>query len=286
MQVDFLRGEAAGCDFLLHGIRNFDLAATFECGQCFRWEKVCEDTYEGIAFRKRLRISLSGDTLRLHRTTEDDFSHIWQGYFDLDRNYGALKDLFRKDAVLKKAVDFAPGIRVLRQDGWETLCSFILSQNNNITRIRGLVKKLCELFGDALPCGGYAFPAPEVLAGKSADDLAAVRCGFRAKYIIDAAKKVAGGEVALDSLYLLPLDDARASLQRIHGVGPKVADCTLLFGFGRIECFPVDVWISRVIKQWFPDGFPEEMMPAAGIAQQYLFHYARVQGMDQPGTAP
>jgi len=179
---------------------------------------------------------------------------------------------------LRAATQFSPGIRVLRQDGWEALCTFILSQNNNISRIKGLVGRLCEHFGRPIP-GGFDFPTPERLAALSVLDLEPVRCGFRAKYIIDAAKAVSGGRFDLSAIYTLPIDEAFAALQSIHGVGPKVAHCALLFGFGRTECLPVDVWMRRAMDAWFPQGLPEEIQPVAGIAQQYIFHYARTAGI-------
>ena len=275
--MDYLSGEQRGSDYILKGVTHFDLGATLDCGQAFRWVEVGANTYQGIAFGHCRVIGQVGDTLTFHGVDAGEFEAIWRGYFDLGRSYGALKETFVRYPHLCQAVRHAPGIRVLRQDGWEALCTFILSQNNNIPRIKGLVARLCERFGEQIP-GGFAFPAPGRLAALSPEDLAPVRAGFRAKYIVDAALAVTEGRVDLAAVATLPIGAARAALQSIHGVGPKVAECALLFGFGRDECLPVDVWISRVLANWFPKGLPEEILPVAGIAQQYLFHYARTGG--------
>jgi N-glycosylase/DNA lyase len=137
------------------------------------------------------------------------------------------------------------------------------------------VSRLCLTFGDKITEGLFAFPSAERIAGLSLDDLAPLRAGFRAGYILDAAQKVALGQIDFEELFEMPLDDARKQLQIIRGVGPKVADCALLFGCGRLDSFPIDVWIKRVLAKFYPDGFPQEYMIYGGIAQQFLFHYAR-----------
>ena len=255
-------------------VADFDLDAIFGCGQCFRWERAPDGSYQGIAFRKHLIVKQQGDMLLCSCADKAEFETVWRNYFDLDRDYGGIKSQLASDPVLKKAIGYAPGIRILRQEPWEALCSFIISQNNNIPRIRGIIARLCETFGDPID-GGYSFPAPAVLCRLDEEALAPLRCGFRARYILDAAKKAAKGEVDLGGLCSLPLSDARDALMKITGVGPKVADCTLLFGCGRLECFPADVWIKRVLACFYPGGFPDEYRIFGGIAQQYLFHYAR-----------
>lgn len=163
----------------------------------------------------------------------------------------------------------------MRQEPWEALCSFIISQNNNIKRIKGIVERLCQSFGEPIADGVYNFPSYEVLARLSETDLAPLRCGFRARYIIDASRKVSSGEVNLERLKTCPIDEARQELIKITGVGAKVAECALLYGCGRIEGFPMDVWMKRAMTALFPDGLPECALPYAGIAQQYIFHYVR-----------
>lgn len=255
---------------------DFDLDAVFGCGQCFRWERREDGSYAGVAFSKELVVRREGGRIVLDNVSADDFEGIWRRYFDLDRDYRVLRRRLSADPVLRAAIDFAPGIRILRQDPWETLCSFILSQNNNIPRIRGIVARLCACFGERLPGGGYAFPPPEKLAGCGPDAFAPLRAGFRAPYLLDAARKVASGAVDLGALDGMDLAAARASLMTIRGVGPKVADCVLLFGCGRLESFPIDVWMKRVLGACYACGFPKALWPYGGVAQQYLFYCARL----------
>ncbi|MDR3552016.1 MAG: DNA glycosylase [Clostridia bacterium] len=253
---------------------DIDLDATFGCGQCFRWLRLAHGGWSGVAHGRELTVRRDGPLLLLEGAGEDERG-LWQEYFDLGRDYGAVRALLAGDTVFAKAAAFAPGMRLLRQESWEALCSFILSQNNNIPRIRGIIERLCENFGERLAGGGYAFPTAHRLACISEKELAPLRCGFRAGYIADAARKVDSGEVDLSLAARMPLDEARALLQKIHGVGPKVAECTLLFGCGRVECFPVDVWIRRAMACYFPQGLPGRFEPVGGIAQQLLFHYVR-----------
>jgi len=272
--MDYKNINVCGNTVILTGVQNFGMDDTLDCGQSFRWEKIADNKYEGIAFSRHLVVEMEKDKLMLHGSSLDDFNNIWCAYFDFDRDYGQLKKELSKDPVLAKAVKFAGGIRVLRQDSWEALCTFILSQNNNIPRIKGLVKRLCENFGEEIE-GGFTFPEAKKLTGLTAEDLAPVRAGFRAKYILDAAEKVASGSINMSAVCELPVDEARAELMKILGVGPKVADCALLFGFNRIECMPADVWIKRALEMFYPCGFPTKYMPVAGLAQQYLYHYVR-----------
>ena len=253
-------------------IPEFDLAQTLNCGQSFRWRREADDAFIGVADRYPAHIRQQGDKITITSAAGEAF---WRHYFDIDTDYGALKRLFCNTEQLIEPCLCAGGIRILRQDGWEALASFIISQNNNIKRISGIIERLCESFGDTVGEGLYAFPPPERLAGCTIEALAPLRCGFRARYLIDAAQKVCSGVVQLDALATLPLNQARAMLMQIVGVGCKVADCALLFGFYRLECFPVDVWIGRALKELFADGFPEALAPYAGIAQQMQFHYMR-----------
>ena len=150
----------------------------------------------------------------------------------------------------------------------------LISQNNNIPRIKGIVSRLCEHFGEKIP-GGFAFPAPEVLANCTVEDLAPLRSGFRAKYILNAAQKVAQGIIILDAMKTMPLEEVRQQLMTIQGVGPKVAECAALYGLHRLEAFPMDVWMKRAMAILFPNKTAADFGRYAGIAQQYIFHYAR-----------
>jgi len=263
-------------NIILTDLEDFDLEQTLDCGQCFRWNKIDDFTFEGVVENRVQKISQQGGKTIFYNCTPELFEGFWCNYFDLNRDYGKVKKILSADERLAKAAEFAPGIRILRQRPWETLCSFIISQNNNIKRIKGIVARLCEQYGEKLADGFFTFPSAERLAVLTPDDLAPLRCGFRARYIIDAAQKVASGEVVLSELYTAPIEDAVKQLCKITGVGVKVAQCTLLYGFNRIECFPVDVWIRRVMEIMFPEGLPVFAVEYAGIAQQYLFHYARV----------
>ena len=202
----------------------------------------------------------------LENVTEQQFLDVWVPYFDLGRDYGELKRRFAEDETLSKACGFAGGIRILRQDSWEALSSFIISQNNNIPRIKGIIGRLCEHYG------GY--PTAEQLVGETPESLGFLRAGFRAKYIVDAVSRLQNG-LDLAETAKLPTDDARAALMQIKGVGPKVADCAMLFGMHKLDAFPKDVWVKRVLADWYPDGLPECVRGVEGIAQQYLFHYIR-----------
>lgn len=251
----------------------FDPSQTLDCGQCFRWEFTLEGTWSGTALGSRLVLSPAGEGWLLEGVCRSEFETKWIPYFDLDTDYAAIrKDLSNYHPVLRRAAGFAAGIRILRQDPWEALCSFILSQNNNIPRIKGIVFRLCREFGE---CGGIVFPTPERLAGLNVEDLAPLRSGFRAKYLLSAARLVSSGTVDLHSLYHIPLPEARDSLMKINGVGKKVAECVLLYGFHRLDAFPVDVWIKRAMELYFPGMAPEDFGPYAGVAQQYIFHYIR-----------
>lgn len=256
---------------------DFSLEETLECGQCFRWRRNKHGGYTGIVYDRRIELSMDGDTLIISGCTPEDYDSWLAQYLGLNQDYGSYKLTLSADETLKNAIGFAPGIRVMRQELWETLCSFIISQNNNIPRISGIIDRLCEGFGR--DCGGYySFPSAAALARLTAEDLAPLRAGFRAGYIIDAAQKVAAGAIDEETIKNAPLNEARAVLMQIRGVGPKVAECTLLFGAGRYDAFPEDVWIKRAMAQLFPNGLPGYALPIAGIAQQYIFHYARKSG--------
>ncbi len=254
----------------------FDLKNTFECGQCFRWNENKDGSYSGIVKDKYARIYRDGEVVVIEDADEIDYKNIWERYFDLGECYDDMrKEIVLLDSRLKCAVDSIDGIRILNQDPWEALCSFIISQNNNIPRIKGIVERSCENFGDKIE-NGYTFPTAERLAALTADDLAPLRAGFRARYIIDAARKVSGGDVTLDKMYYAPIEECRKELMKITGVGAKVAECTLLYGFHRLDAFPVDVWMKKALTTLFNGITPENMGRYAGLAQQYIFHYSRL----------
>ena len=246
----------------------FSLRDTLTCGQCFRWKENPDGSFSGFAGSRAATLCQQEDTLFL----SDAETAFWQHYLDLDEDYNRWKEAFAADPTLREAAAFCGGIRILRQDPWEALLSFIISANNNIPRIQGIIGRLCEHFGE-----GGGFPSAQRLAGETAESLAPLRAGFRAKYILDAAGKVASGEVDLEQVAALPLPEAEAELRRISGIGPKVAQCALLYGFHRLDAFPVDTWMKKVLARYYPEGFPEWVSPR-GVAQQYLFHYIRHHG--------
>ncbi|MBO4339777.1 MAG: DNA-3-methyladenine glycosylase 2 family protein [Clostridia bacterium] len=252
----------------------FDLALCLDCGQAFRWEKE-ENGWRGVISGREYLLNQVGNTLEVSVSTDDGSIHILKDYFDFNRDYDAVLESLNADRYFSQAAKEYYGIRILRQQGWEALCSFIISQNNNIPRIKGIISRLCESFGEKINDGAYSFPSAERLAGLEVSDLAPLRSGFRAKYIIDAAKKVSSGEVDLKKIQTMPIDEARQALMSIKGVGPKVAECTLLYGFNRLDAFPVDVWVKRILRELYPDGLPVCFSPYEGIAQQYLFHWRR-----------
>ncbi len=254
----------------------FDLKNTFDCGQCFRWDENPDGSYTGIVRGKSLHIFRKNGTIILEGCTEEDMNNIWKDYFDLDQSYDSIREeITSLCPALSSAVESINGIRILRQEPWEALCSFIISQNNNIPRIKGIVSRLCENFGT--PCnGGYGFPSADTIAGLTADDLAPLRSGFRARYIIDAAQKVSSGQVDLEKMRSAPIADCRKELMTITGVGAKVAECTLLYGLHRLEAFPIDVWMKKALSTLFSGVSPESLGAYAGVAQQYIFHYSRL----------
>ena len=254
----------------------FDLEQTFDCGQCFRFEKAGDGFFRGVALGRQLLIRQQGETVVFYNVTEEEFRNKWVEYFDLDRDYGSILKELSFDCRVRSAAEKTGGIRILRQDGWETLCSFIISQNNNIPRIKKIIASLCALLGDEIGEGIYTFPSAERVAVTGVEGLTPIRSGFRAKYIIDAAEKVAGGLIKPEELQSLPYAEARERLMTVRGVGEKVADCVLLFGLGFLQAFPKDVWVKRVIERYYGSGFTSDYFGQyAGIAQQYLFYYER-----------
>jgi len=267
-------------------ISDFDLTKTFECGQCFRWNVVessdnsgnNEVAYIGVAHGRAAKLRQSGSRIFISCTIEE-FKSFWRGYFDLDRDYAAIRKHLCIDNYMQQATGFGKGIRLLRQDRWEALCSFIISQNNNIPRIKTIIDTLCQNFGNPINFENneyHTFPSAAKLAGLDASDLAPLRCGYRAEYIIRAAKAVTNSEIDLEYLANSTPDKARAALKKLHGVGDKVADCVMLFGLHMLDAFPLDVWMKRAVANHYgPDFDPKIFSPYSGIAQQYIFHYMR-----------
>lgn len=286
-------------EYIYEDVKDFDLEHTFECGQCFRWNRQPDGSYDGIVRDRVVNIRVNNDDGRkdmiLSPCSAEEFEQLWMPYLDLGRDYSIIKrQLSEKDPIMKKAIQTGNGIRILRQDLWETMVSFILSQNNNIPRIKGCIEKLCEEFGKLINTSGstqpfYTIPTPEVLAQLEAEDLSVCRMGYRASYLIQTARQVLemGGIKSLQEKLEKAENGTQVLeiLRTFQGIGPKVANCIALFGAGRMDTFPIDVWVRRVMHELYgiDKKHTQEMEDFAkknfgewgGIAQQYLFYYIR-----------
>lgn len=283
------------------GIKDFNARQVFDCGQCFRFESADDGSYTGTARGRIINVSCEKNTLTIANASETDmtaeemqkdFENIWSEYFDLERDYSKIKKSLRKrDPIIGKAIEAGEGIRILKQNPWETVVSFIISQNNNIPRIKKCIDSLAENFGQRIgrsrpEFGGreyFDIPSFEVMSGLNLEDLDVCRLGYRSRYLIETAGTIAkdGGK----KLYELSGDEAFAYVSSLCGVGPKVANCITLFSMEGLDRFPVDVWIKKIMHEMY--GFDEDDMTGmeefaremygkyGGIAQQYLFYYAR-----------
>ena len=287
---------------IIKGVKNFNIKQILECGQCFRWQRVTDTDYIVVSNRRVIEIIQEDDEVIIHNTNMNDFKNIWENYFDLNTEYGPLKEELSKDELLKQAIEFGYGIRLLNQDPFEMVISFIISARNSIPSIMKTIKKISDKFGDKIEYKGeiyYAFPTPEQLKNATLEDIQETGASFRSKYIIDTiyninmaleAKK--SGNLTdelkrydLDYIMSLPTDECHVALQAFKGVGAKVADCIMLFSMGKKSAFPVDVWIKRAMIHFYlaPDVSlnkirvfgREKFGELAGLAQQYLFYYAR-----------
>lgn len=261
-------------DIILENVECLDLDLTLDCGQAFRWVKNDDNSWSGVVKGVYLNISKNGNTVILKNTTKENYENIWKDYFDFEKDYTEICNTLKQDKLIAPTVDEYYGIRILNQDSWEALCSFVISQQNNIKRIKGIIDRLCKAYGDEICNGFYSFPSAERLSKLIVEDFEALGTGYRAKYLERLSKSVANGEIDFKKIKALSLDDARKELLSIYGVGIKVANCALLFGFGFYDAFPVDVWMKRVME-YYPDGLPDCFNGIGGIAQQYLFHWAR-----------
>ncbi len=254
---------------------------TFECGQCFRFNTNEKGEYIGISAGRVCRIDTENNLI-----CDDSDLEYWRKFLSLDTDYEKIKyELLIRDDKLKPCIEFGTGIRILKQDIWETIISFIISANNNIPRIKKIIETMCLNFGDEIEFEGnkyYSFPTPQKISGLTREDLAPLRAGYRDKYILDAATKIVSGEVDLEKIVNMNDKDAKNTLMKIKGVGGKVADCIMLFSLGRFSVFPKDVWINRILTEVYDvnpndaDVFVREKYGCfAGYAQQYLYYYFR-----------
>ncbi len=268
-------------------VRDFNLEEVLTCGQCFNFMELDKDFFQVIAKGKVLRIRQEEDSLIFYDTTKDEYERIWKDYFDLARDYGEIKSaIIKTSPELENVIREHSGIRILNQDFFETLISFIISQNKQIPQIKQVVRNLSEMYGTKVSDSVYLFPTVKELSENATDEgIRECKAGFRAPYILDAINKVAAGDVDEEALKHASTEEAKESLLSIKGVGEKVANCVLLFGLGRRESFPVDVWMKRIMENmYFHKDTPKEVImdfakekfgDYAGYAQQYLFIYAK-----------
>ncbi len=263
----------------------FDVKAVAESGQCFRWQETAPGAYRIVAFGRLLHIRQDPTTgTILADCTKKEYKGLWASYFDAETDYEAIiHSIPPRDAYLRKAARVGEGIRILRQDSWETLISFIISQRKNIPAIRQAVEKLCAAAGrviaeeDGNPV--FSFPDAAELSRLSMEDLKACGLGYRAKYIYEAARRFGPEGWPSEAYGKLGDKELATALCDIFGVGRKIADCTMLFGFHRLGAFPMDVWMHRVEELHYPKGIPvKKYGPWAGVMQQYMFAYERLQG--------
>lgn len=273
-----------------YGVECFDVNKSCSCGQAFRWRPFMGGQL-GIVRSQPVLIKQEGSALKLEGASPASAA-MWAHYLDLGRDYASIERAVAADPRLAVCFPEAHGIRVFNQEPFEALISFIISQNNNIKRISGIIEKLCKKSGDPVKFMGetlYVFPSPESIAALSVEELTAIGTGYRAPFIKAAAERVADG-YKLEPLKDMSLEEARTELKGFLGIGPKVADCVLLFSLQHSDAFPIDVWIDRAMKALFFEGNTAkkaELCEAvsglgeySGIIQQYIFQYARKLGKE------
>lgn len=274
----------------IEALNDFNLQHIFECGQSFRYLKESQNDYWIVAFGKVIRLIQEENSLKVYHTTEEEWKKLWFDYFDLGRDYGSIKATISKDdSHLKEAIKQKWGVRLLNQEPLETLISFIISQNKNIPHIMSILELISKEYGDLIFDDGnrsfYCFPSLSVLKTLTIEDFRRLKCGFRAPYLVDAIQRIANEPDYFKQIQQIPTGEAKQKLMEIHGVGEKVAECTLLFGCGRHELYPVDVWVKRLTEDLYLQkdtnnavirSFAKQKWgELAGYAQQYLFYAYR-----------
>ena len=259
-------------------LKDFDIVMIHRSGQCFRMEQTGEHTCTVIAGDRCIEILQEGERC-CFSCEEEEFERFWKPYFDLDRDYGKVKrEIDGQDTYLKEAAEKGWGIRILRQDLWEMIVSFLISQQNHIPRIRRCIRNICERYGEkkTAPNGVvyYGFPSPQALSQASEEELRACNLGYRSKYVRKSAEQVIQKDVDLAEIKKMDYQEAKQELLKLYGVGEKVADCICLFALHHLEAFPVDTHIRQALEKHYPQGFPDSRYPGIqGILQQYIFYY-------------
>ena len=259
-------------------IRQLDLAAIAQSGQCFRMSEI-EQGVQLVAKGKFLRVWDLGENRFRFDCSFEEYETVWRDYFDLNTDYQMYADcVLKRDRFLQRALEYGNGLRILNQEPFEMLISFIISQRKSIPAIRTAVEQLAKQFGSPIETDigtVWAFPTPRQLAQASEEQLLGCGLGYRAKYVMDAAQKTAAGILDLQALSAASDEVLLEQLQTVAGVGIKVASCTALFGYHRLKALPIDVWIQRVIEKVYNGNFPARYQKYAGVLQQYMFYYAR-----------
>ena len=281
---------------MIYTVQNkvFELEDIFECGQCFRWNKMQDGSYTGIFGKNVINVQKQENNVIFKGNTEGDIKQVCDEYFDLNRDYESImKELSKVDDNLKISIQHGKGIRILSQDLWETIISFIISANNNIPRIKGIIERLSKAYGQKIVWEDreyYTFPLPNELKDVKVEEFRALGLGFRDVRLYETTKMILDKEVDLNEIHKMTTKNAREELLKLSGVGPKVADCILLFStLKRFDVFPIDVWVRRVMNDLYIKKQDEtkvskkEIQELAdnkfgslqGLAQQYLFNYRR-----------
>lgn len=281
--------------YTIKNINSFELKDIFDCGQCFRWNEQEDGSYTGIFGNNVINVKKENNEITFEGICEKDIKETIENYFDLNRNYEEIKEQLSKiDENMKTSIEYGQGIRILNQDLWETIISFIISANNNIPRIKGIIERLSEKYGNEIEFNGkkyYTFPTPEQLKNVSVEEYRKLGLGFRDIRLYETTKMILEKQVDLEKMKQNPNTiEVRAELLKLSGVGPKVADCILLFSdLKRFEVFPIDVWVRRVMndlyikqedetkvsKKQIEKIAQEKFGDLAGLAQQYLFYWRR-----------
>ena len=273
-----MRIETAGNEIKITPEDDFSAKKIFDCGQCFRWNENPDGSYTGVALGRAARVREDRGSVYITGTIED-FETVWSDYFDFGSNYARRRKLCAVDDYMLAASEYGRGIRILNQDRWEALCSFIISQCNNIPRIKKIVETMSSLWGEGTELEGReyrAFPDAERVAALSERELEPLRSGYRAPYILNAARMVSEGRLDLEALSKLEYAEAKCRLMELPGIGEKVANCVVLFSLRMPSAFPIDVWIKKAIAEHYPNGLDTSVFGEnAGLAQQYMFYYQR-----------
>ncbi len=283
-----MKTEQINNDLILTDVDHFNLKKTFECGQCFRWNEVGKDEFIGVVNGKVLDIKEEDGKFTFYDTTKEYFDSFLREYFDFNLDYNEIDKKINTDEHIEKCIEYGNGIRILKQDLFETIISFIISANNNIPRIKAIIESLCEKYGKEIDYKGekyYSFPSYTDLKDVTKEEFRELKMGFRDKYLVDAIHKINTGEIDLEKISEMDTPSAKKELMKIKGVGEKVSDCILLFALKRLELCPMDVWVKRIFLNrygltdlTFENGFKlakSKWGKYAGIAQQYLFYYER-----------